>query len=118
MAPGETVRPIRSRRFVRLWAEKTVCRVSPVPRRPTTSPYPMSWLSRTPSSDMSSFSRVTVAAGQVAALWNKRTAIRALFIRSLERKNTENNAVEKIGPPSGIADDAFAVDADLHLGQL
>ena len=38
MAVGETVSPMRSSRLVRLWAEKTVWRRSPVPARPTTSP--------------------------------------------------------------------------------
>ena len=38
IAVGDTVTPIRASRLVRLWAEKTVCRRSPVPARPTTSP--------------------------------------------------------------------------------
>ena len=38
IAVGDTVSPMRSSRFVRLCAEKTVCRRSPVPFSPTTRP--------------------------------------------------------------------------------
>src|SRR5271163_2963904 len=118
MALAVTVRPIRSSRFVRLCAEKTVWRVSPVPLRPTTSPYPMSWLSRTPSSEMSSFRRVGAAAKQVAALWQRITAISARFIMRLKRQQTQDKAIKEVGAADGVGHDAFAVDPDLHLRQL
>ena len=38
MAVGETATPMRASRLVRLCEEKTVCRLSPVPFKPTTRP--------------------------------------------------------------------------------
>ena len=49
--------PIRSRAEINVCAGKTVCELSPVPRNPTTSPYPTSWLSRMPSIVATSFTR-------------------------------------------------------------
>ena len=52
-----TVIPIRSRAEMSVCAGKTVCELSPVPRNPTTSPYPTSWLSRMPSMVATSLTR-------------------------------------------------------------
>jgi hypothetical protein len=58
---------------------KTVCWVSPVPRSPTTIPYPMSWLSRMPSIEATSLIRVRCAAdsGETASPYPGRTVFEA-----------------------------------------
>jgi hypothetical protein len=81
--------PIRCSKFDRVCAENTVCRRSPVPASPTTTPYPINWLSRTPSTLVSSLIRVAVdrgGGGEIAKSNNGRMQKEVIrFKRSAKR---------------------------------
>src|SRR5689334_19838151 len=115
MAVGGTANPIRCKRFARLCAEKIVWRRSPVPARPTTSPYPISWLSRAPSSVTSSFKREGAPSALPRVASTSHANARSRFIDS-KREKPHQDAEENKGTADRVSDYAFALDCDLHLG--
>src|SRR5579884_3191671 len=111
IAVGSTVTPMRASRLARLCAENTVCRLSPVPFNPTTSPYPTSWLSRTPSIETRSLSLVAAFTQQTDAA---KTAINLFAPISLERKQPHQKPVKNEWPTHGIVHHAFSIDSNLQ----
>src|SRR5712692_1364881 len=129
MAEAGTETPMRSSTFVKLCVENTVCRRSPVPARPTTSPYPISWFSRTPSSVTRSLSRVsgmprlTSAARGVSAFpkpsdirSNSTTHRKRIFIS--KGQQPQQYPVKDERPAYGVAHDSLSVQPDFHLAQV
>src|SRR5690242_7210163 len=106
---------------------KIVCCRSPVPFNPTTSPYPKTGLSRTPSTLAMSRTRAlcTVSSARAAFQVNVRITISRIrrnliysqsALQSLETHNPQNSAHDDIGWAIAFADHALAFEFEFKIG--
>ena len=117
IVPRGTESPICCSIFKRLWIEKTVCCRSPVPANPTTTPYPISWLLRTPSMETNSFKRVPAEAPATARTQTAtKRKLRERFM--LERQQTEQKTINQVGAADRVAHYTLAINPDLQLRDL
>src|ERR1700690_2028827 len=116
--------PMRERILARVWVVKIVCWRSPVPRNPTTMPYPKTAFSRTPptlamsrSSAGWAVSSAATGAGHHAPLQiakTRKTPTRK--ITSSETHNLQDCPYDRVRRTVAVADHAFALQLKLQVG--